>query len=300
VTSTTTTTSGGRGAIGRRALGSRAVFLGPGLVYVTIFMAIPLALVISYAFLTRGRFGGVELQFTLENFSKALGSTYLAVLGNSLLIATATTVLALAIGYPVAYAIALMPNRWRTVALILVVLPFWSNFLVRTYAWIVLLNSEGPLNKALVGIGIIDAPLGLLYTRGAVIAGLLYAYLPLMILPLYASMDRMDRSLLEAATNLGASRFRAFRDITFPLTLPGAMIGAIFVFVPSLGNFVVPELLGGGKTVMVGNLIRNQFLKARDWPFGAVLALVMVVILVGLFAAQAAVSRRINGKSARA
>ena len=300
MTTTTPTTSGGRGAIGRRALGSRAVFLGPGLVYVTVFMAIPLALVLSYAFLKRGRFGGVQLQFTLENFAKALEPTYLSVLGNSLLIATATTVLALLIGYPVAYAIAMMPSRWRTTALILIVLPFWTNFLVRTYAWMVLLNTEGPINKALVGIGLIDEPLTLLYTRGAVIAGLLYAYLPLMILPLYASMDRMDRSLLEAATNLGASRFRAFWDITFPLTLPGAMIGAIFVFVPSLGNFVVPELLGGGKTVMVGNLIRNQFLKARDWPFGAVLALVMVAFLVLLFALQAYVSRRVNGRTSHA
>jgi spermidine/putrescine transport system permease protein len=283
--------------MGRRALGSRAVFLGPGLVYVTLFMAIPIALVISYAFLKKGRFGGVQLQFTLESFHKALEPVYLSVLGNSLLIATATTLLALVIGYPVAYGIALLPSRWRTTALILIVLPFWTNFLVRTYAWIVLLNSEGPVNKALMGIGLIDQPLGLLYTRGAVIAGLLYAYLPLMVLPLYASLERMDRSLLEAATNLGASRFRAFRDVTFPLSLPGAMIGAIFVFVPSLGNFVVPELLGGGKTVMVGNLIRSQFLKARDWPFGAVLALVMIVFLVGLFAAQAAVSRRINGRS---
>jgi spermidine/putrescine transport system permease protein len=300
VTTDQATTSGGRGAIGRRALGSRAAFLGPGLVYVTLFMAIPLALVISYAFLKKGRFGGVTLDFTLASFAKALQPTYLAVLGNSLLIAAMTTILALLIGYPVAYAISLMPERWRPIALVLIVLPFWTNFLVRTYAWMVLLNTEGPINKALMSIGLIDQPIGLLYTRGAVVAGMLYAYLPLMILPLYAAMDRMDHSLLEAATNLGASRFRAFRDVTFPLTLPGAMIGAIFVFVPSLGNFVIPELLGGGKTVMIGNLIRNQFLKARDWPFGAVLALVMIVFLVLLFALQAYVSRRINGRTSHA
>ncbi len=263
-------------------------------------MAIPIALIVSYAFLTRGRFGGVRLPLTLESFTRALDPVYLQVLGNSLLIATATTVLALLIGYPVAYAIARMPSRWRTIALVLVVLPFWSNFLIRTYAWIVLLNSEGPLNKALLATGLRDEPIGLLYNRGAVIVGLLYAYLPLMILPLYASLERMDWSLLEAATNLGASRIRAFFDVTFPLTLPGAMIGAIFVFVPSLGNFIVPELLGGGKTVMVGNLIRDQFLKARDWPFGAVLALTMVTFLILLFALQAAVSRRINGPRAHA
>ncbi|MCX6431590.1 MAG: ABC transporter permease [Actinobacteria bacterium] len=300
MTTPAVTPNRGRGANKRRALGSRALFLGPGLFYVTVFMAIPIALVISYAFLTRGRFGGVRLPLTLESFTRALDPVYLQVLGNSLLIATVTTVLALLIGYPVAYAIARMPSRWRTLALVLVVLPFWSNFLIRTYAWIVLLNSEGPLNKALIATGLRDEPIGLLYNRGAVIVGLLYAYLPLMILPLYASLERMDWSLLEAATNLGASRIRAFFDVTFPLTLPGAMIGAIFVFVPSLGNFIVPELLGGGKTAMVGNLIRDQFLKARDWPFGAVLALTMVAFLILLFALQAAVSRRINGPRAHA
>jgi len=177
------------------------------------------------------------------------------------------------------------------------VLPFWSNFLIRTYAWIILLNSQGPINSALVSWGVIGAPLDLLYNRGAVVLGLLYAYLPLMILPVYASIERLDPQLGEAAANLGASRLRVFTDVTLPLTLPGALIGAIFVFVPSLGNFVVPELLGGGKTVMVGNLIRDQFLEARDWPFGAVIALIVVALLVALFAGQARVSRAINGGS---
>lgn len=294
------TTTRGRGAHRRRALGSRAVFLAPGLFYVTAFMAIPLLLVASYAFFERGRFGGVRLEFTMDNFTRAMESVYLQVLANSLLIATATTVLALLLGFPAAYAIAKLPSNWRTIALVLVVLPFWSNFLIRTYAWIVLLNSEGPLNQGLLATGIVNEPLGLLYTREAVVAGLLYAYLPLMILPVYAAIERLDPSLIEAATNLGATRIRAFFTVTVPLTLPGVMIGAIFVFVPSLGNFIVPELLGGGKTQMVGNLIRDQFLKARDWPFGATLALAMIVFLVALFAAQAMVSRRINGRSARA
>lgn len=294
------TVAQGRGATKRLALGARTVFLGPGLLYVTAFMTIPILLVVSYAFLTRGRFGGVEFPVTLENFARALDPIYLRVLWNSIFIASVTTLLALLIGYPTAYAITKLPARWRTVALVLVVLPFWTNFLIRTYAWIVLLNSQGPVNKTLESLGLIAEPLEMLYTRGAVIAGLLYAYLPLMILPVYASIERLDRSLLEAATNLGASKFRSFVTVTLPLTLPGTMIGAIFVFVPSLGNFIVPELLGGGKTVMVGNLIRDQFLKARDWPFGAVLALVMVLFLAGLFAVQAMVARRINGRGARA
>jgi spermidine/putrescine transport system permease protein len=296
----TTTAEPERGAPRRRALLGRAVFAGPGLLYITLFMTIPLLIIASYTVFTRGRFGGVQSEFTLDNFAKALEPTYLAILGNSVLIATVTTVLALALGYPTAYAIARLPRRWRTVALVLVVLPFWSNFLIRTYAWIVLLNSEGPINQVLVNLGVVGAPLELLYNRGAVIVGLLYAYLPLMILPVYASIERVDPQLQEAARNLGAGRARAFLDVTLPLTLPGTLIGAIFVFVPSMGNFIVPELLGGGKTVMIGNLIRDQFLEARNWPFGAVLALSVVGFLILLFALQALVARRINGGGARA
>jgi len=288
-----TTTRRRRGS--RSASGERLVLTGPGLLYLTVFMAVPLLLVLVYAFFQRGRFGGVVWRFTLDNFGRALDQVYLSVLSNSLVIAGLTTLLALLLGYPAAYAIAKLPTTWRTVALILVVLPFWTNFLIRTYAWIVLLNSEGPLNKGLLGLGVIDEPLGLLYTPGAVVAGLLYAYLPLMILPLYASIERLDPQLREAAANLGATPWRTFRDVTFPLTLPGVITGCLFVFVPSLGNFVVPELLGGGKTVMVGNLIRDQFLKARDWPFGATLALAVIAFLVLLFMLQALASRRVTG-----
>lgn len=284
-----------RGARWRHGLTERAVFLGPGLVYLAVFFLVPLALVLSYTFFERGRFGGIVYDFTLENYARALEPVYLSVLVNSIVIASITTVLALLIGYPTAYVMAQLPRRWRTIALILVVMPFWTNFLVRTYAWIVLLNTEGPVNGALVGLGILDAPLTLLYTPGAVVAGLLYAYLPLMILPLYAAIERLDPELREAAANLGASPVRTFLTVTLPLTLPGVLIGCIFVFVPSIGNFVIPELLGGGKTVMVGNLIRDQFLKARDWPFGSVLAMSVVVLLLGLLFLQGRVSRSVAG-----
>lgn len=296
----TVTTASGRGAARRRALIGRAAFAGPGLAYVTAFMTVPLLLIACYSVLTRGRFGGVSWEFTLENFAKAVNPTYLSILGDSLVIAGITTALALLLGYPTAYGISRLPPQWRTVALVLVVLPFWSNFLIRTYAWIVLLNSQGPVNSALVSLGVIGAPLDLLYNRGAVVTGLLYAYLPLVVLPVYAAIERVDPQLQEAARNLGATKARTFWDITLPLTLPGTMIGAIFVFVPSMGNFVVPELLGGGKTVMVGNLIRDQFLEARNWPFGAVLALAVVAFLVLLFAGQALVSRRINARGSHA
>jgi spermidine/putrescine transport system permease protein len=177
--------------------------------------------------------------------------------------------------------------------------PFWTNFLIRIYAWIILLNSQGVLNDMLLAVGLIDDPVGLLYTRGAVVVGLVYVYLPLMILPLYAAIEKVDPELLEASSNLGATRARTFWSVLFPLTLPGAVTGSILVFVPSLGNFVVPELLGGGKTVMVGNLIRDQFLKAQDWPFGSVLAMVVVVALLGLFLLQALVTRWVEGGTAR-
>jgi spermidine/putrescine transport system permease protein len=263
--------------------------------YVILFMVIPLGFILAYSFMQRGAYGGVLAEYSLSNYTRALDPIYIKVLITSIVIAAATTALALLIGYPVAYAMTLLPKKWQSILLMLIVLPFWTNFLIRTYAWILLLNSEGIINKALLSLGVISSPLEVLYTPGAVVVGLLYGYLPLMILPIYSSLERIDPTLREAAVNLGATRRETFTQITLPLSLSGAMVGSIFVFVPSVGNFIVPELLGGGKTVMVGNLIRDQFLKARDWPFGSVLALVLVVMLVALFALQARVSRKVSG-----
>lgn len=284
-------------AVSRRALLSRLTFTIPGLFYVLIFMVVPLGFILVYSFMQRGAYGGVVPTFNIDNYVRALDSIYLKVLLNSLIVAFTTTLLALMIGYPVAYAITRLPKRLQSIFLILIVLPFWTNFLIRTYAWILLLNSEGIINSALQSVGFLSAPLDVLYTPPAVVIGLLYGYLPLMILPIYSALERIDPTLQEAAVNLGASRRESFLHVTLPLSLNGAMIGCIFVFVPSIGNFIVPELLGGGKTVMVGNLIRDQFLKARDWPFGSVLALVLVALLVILFAVQARVGRKVAGTS---
>jgi spermidine/putrescine transport system permease protein len=292
--------SGPRRASGverRRKLWERILLLGPGYAYILVLFVVPLALIVSLAFFRRGRFGGVIYEPTLANFERALEPVFVQVLIDSIVIAGVTTGLALLIGFPTAWVIAQLPGRWRVIALILVVLPFWTNFLIRTYAWILLLNNEGVINGALRGIGLIDAPLGLLYNDGAIVAGLLYAYLPLMILPVFAAIERLDPELREAAANLGATPTRVFRSVTLPLTLPGVLIGCIFVFVPSLGNFVVPELLGGGKTIMVGNLIRDQFLTARDWPFGAVLAIVLVTGLLAILVLQSTLSRRSEATS---
>ncbi|WP_433228040.1 ABC transporter permease [Actinomadura formosensis] len=280
----------------RRLRAEPLVLLGPGLLYLLAFLLVPLALVLSYTIFKRGRFGGIVHEATGDNFTRAADPLYLDVLLTSVKLATVTTLLALAIGYPTAYVIARLPARWKTPALVAVVLPFWTNFLIRTYAWIVLLNSEGLVNSALTDLGVIDRPLGLLYTDGAIVTGLLYAYLPLMILPLYSAIERLDPQLAEASANLGAGPARTFLSVTLPLTLPGVLTGCVFVFVPSLGNFVIPELLGGGRTIMVGNLVRDQFLKARDWPFGSVLALSIVAVLIALLTVQAWAARRFSGE----
>lgn len=279
-------------SISKRHRREKWIFLGPGLAFIATFVAIPVLLVLSYTVFRRGRFGGIDYVFTLSNFARAWEPTYRKVLVDSVEIALAATLIALAIGYPTAYAISKLAPRWRTILLVVIVVPFWTNFLIRIYSWIVLLSTQGVVNDVLTGSGLVTERLSLLYTKGAVIAGLVYVYLPLMILPIYASVAKLEGELVEASANLGANRLVTFLKITLPLSLPGVITGSIFVFVPSLGNFVIPELLGGGKTVMVGNLVRDQFLKARDWPFGATLALVMVILLLGLFAMQSVVSRR--------
>ncbi|MFC4013102.1 ABC transporter permease [Nonomuraea purpurea] len=266
------------------------VFLSPGLTYLLVLLLVPLAVVLSYSVFQRGRYGGVVYEFTTENFGRLFDPLYLSVVGVSLKIAGLTTLIALLIGYPTAYLIAQLPRRWKTVALVAVVLPFWTNFIIRVYAWIMLLSGPGLVNSGLKVFGL--GPLELLYNQGAIVMGLLYSYLPLMILPLYAAIERLDPQLREASANLGASGFTTFRKVTLPLTVPGVLTGCLFVFVPSFGNFVIPEMLGGSKSIMVGNLIRDQFLTARDWPFGAALSLALIAVLVVLLIAQAWAARR--------
>jgi spermidine/putrescine transport system permease protein len=274
-----------------RALG-RLVFLGPGLTYLIVLLLVPLALLLSYIPFRRGRFGGIVYELTGENFTRLIDPLYLDVVLGSLKIATITTVIALLVGYPTAYLIAQLPRKWKTIALVAIVLPFWTNFLVRIYAWIILLSGPGLVNSTLMDLGLIDKPLELLYNQGTIITGLIYSYLPLMVLPLYAAIEKLDPQLREASANLGARPARTFLSVTLPLTLPGVITGCLFVFVPSFGNFVVPELLGGGRSIMVGNLIRDQFLKARDWPFGATLSLALIAVLIVLLLLQAWSARR--------
>jgi spermidine/putrescine transport system permease protein len=270
----------------------RATLLGPGVAYWTLLFVAPIGLLLAYSFLQRGPFGGVVFTFTFGNYVRAVDPLFIKVLLTSVRIAATATVVALLIGYPAALFIARVSPRWRVPLLFLVILPFWTSFLIRTYAWMVLLAPVGLINKLLIATGLIDSPLSLLYNEFAIVVGLVYSYIPLMILPLFASLERLGSAPQEAAADLYASPFRVLRTVTLPLTLPGIVAGCIFVFVPSLGNFIVPELLGGGRKIMIGNVIQQQFLQARDWPFGAVLAVVLVFIMLILLGLQAQVLRR--------
>lgn len=277
--------------VSRRRLG--LLTLAPAFLWWTVFLIIPIGIVLASSFFRRGPFGGVIYELTLDNFVRAFDPLYLGVLWYSVRIALITTVICLVVGYPAAYFIATRPSaRLRNALLVLVILPFWTNFLIRTYAWIVLLNREGVINQALQGVGLIEAPLSLLYNDFAVVMGLVYGYLPLMILPLYAALERLNPEVREAAEDLGSRPLRILRTVTIPLILPGIVAGCVFVFVPSLGNFPVPQLLGGGRRIMMGNLINQQFLEARDWPFGSTLGLMLMLILMLLLVVQSRAFRR--------
>lgn len=276
----------------RRVWGPRAVLLGPGTAWWLVFFLVPVGVLVAYSFFTRGPYGGVIYEPTVKNYVRAFDPLYLGVLWTSVRIATISTAAALLLAYPAALCIARASSRWRVPLLVLVILPFWTSFLIRTYAWMVLLNPAGLINKVLIGIGVIDEPLPLLYNEFAVTLGLVYAYLPLMVLPIYASLERLGPQSSEAAADLYATPAQTLWKVTIPLTLPGIVAGCIFVFVPSLGNFIVPDLLGGGQTVMIGNVIQQQFLTARDWPFGAVLAMSVIVLMLVVLAVQAQVLRR--------
>ncbi len=264
----------------------------PGVGWLTVLMVVPCILVFVYAFFERGVYGGIDYRFNLENFQRTGEAVYFSIFLTSAKIAGLATLVAVLIGYPAAWAIARAPSNRQTRYLVLVMLPFWSNFLIRTYAWIVLLNREGLINRGLGGLGLIDEPLNILYNQFAIVTGLVYNYLPFVILAIYSSIQQLNREVLEASEDLGAPAWKTFLRVTLPLTLPGVAAGAVFVFVLSIGNFITPDLLGGGRIQMVGNLIYDQFLTARDWPFGAALSMFLIMIMMALLFAQAVAANR--------
>ena len=260
--------------------------LAPGGFWLLVFFLLPILIMFVYSVMPRGIYGGVERGFTLEHYARFFDPLYLQVLQQTFLWSISCTVICLVLGYPVAYVIV-RSGRWRNLLLFLVILPFWTSFLVRTFAMIFLMRDTGLINNWLLKLGIIDQSLTILYTPFAVMVGLIYGFLPFMILPIYASLEKLDESLLEAAEVLGAKPSARFRRVTLPLSMPGVVAGCLLVFIPALGSFLTSDLLGGAKELMIGNLVQNQFSAARNWPFGSaasfiVMALVLAAVMIYL------------------
>src|SRR2546426_3656494 len=247
-----------------------------------LLFGVPLALVFAVSFASRGTYGGIEWTLTLGNYTSIADPLYLRIFWRSLWLAVLTTVICLVMGFPLAYVIARAPKRWQGILLFLVIIPFWTNFLVRTYAWMFILRSEGLLSTVLSALGLTHEPLTLLFTDTAELIGLVYGYLPFMVLPLYAALERLDPSLIEAAWDLYARPLQVFTRVVLPLSKSGVIAGCVLVFIPSLGAYVTPDLLGGARSMMIGNLIQHQYLVVRDWPFGSALSF---VLMAGVLAA---------------
>jgi spermidine/putrescine transport system permease protein len=256
----------------------------PALLWLLLFLVAPLVIVLVVSLATRGPYGKTVYDLTSANYLRAFDSLYLQAYWRTIWIATVTTVMTALISFPVAYYIALRVRpRWKRVLLVLTVIPFWTSFLIRTYSWILLLRSEGVINSALVHTGLIGEPVKMLYSDFAVLAGQVYGELPFMILPIYVVLERLDIRLLEAAQDLGANRLWTFLKVTLPLSRPGVIAGTVLVFIPSLGAFITPDLLGGAKSVMIGNLIQNQFSQLNQ-PFGSALSLILTAAVLVLLA----------------
>lgn len=254
------------------------LMVAPTVLWLGFFFVVPLLIVVAVSFASRTPYGQVIFDWTLGNYARFTETLYLSIFLDTLIVALITTVLTILLGYPLAYFIAQLPQKWQQPGLILVMIPFWINFLIRSYAWVIILRTQGVLNTILLKFGLIEQPLQMLYNEVAVMLGMVYALLPFMVLPIYVSIEQLDHRLLEAASDLGASPFTAFRKITLPLTMPGIAAGTILVFISSLGMFVVPDVMGGAKSALIGNLIQNQFLSARDWPFGGALSIVLALL----------------------
>ncbi|MCZ4353481.1 ABC transporter permease [Roseovarius aestuarii] len=270
----------------------RLQLLSPSVLLIGIFGLFPLTITLIYSFLSPGSYGGVTWEFSTNAYVQFLfeadifddtlsfSTTYLSIFSRSIGLALVATVGALIIGFPTAYFIASKRPEQRNFWLFLITLPFWTNLLIRTYAILLIIRDEGIINLGLMGVGITDKPIGILYTDFAVFMGLIYSYLPFMVLPLYASLEKLDFRLVEAAYDLYASRFQVLRHIIIPMAKPGIVAGCILVFIPGLGAYITPELLGGGKDLMIGNLIALQFGGSRNWPFGSAAALILMVVVM--------------------
>jgi spermidine/putrescine transport system permease protein len=276
----------------RQDIANRWLLSAPALVIILLAAIGPLFIVLVYSFLAPGSYGDVKWEFSLDGWTSVLferdifdntlsfADAHLSIFWRSVKLSLATTIVTLIIGFPTAYFIATRRERDRDIWLFLITIPFWTNLLIRTFAVLEIIRNEGIVNKLLIGVGLTDRPVQMLFTDFAIMIGMVYVYLPLMVLPLYASMEKLDFRLVEAGYDLYATRFNVLRRIIFPLVKPGVIAGSILVFIPSLGAYVTPSILGGGKNLMIGNLIELQFGQGRNWPLGAALSIALMVIVM--------------------
>lgn len=274
--------------------GTSIALIAPAFLVIGIFMVLPLMIAVAYSFMTASPYGGVTLPFTFDAYVQFLFQrdfddslyfswSYVIIIARSIYLAGATTFLCLVLGFPVAWYIVCQDAERRRLLLFLVTLPFWINTLIRTYCLVLILRDEGLLNGGLKAAGIIATPLPLLYNDGSILLGLVYTFLPFMVLPIYSTLERIDPRFVEAAHDLYASRRAVWRRIVWPLAKPGVLVGASLVFAPALGSFLAPDLLGGGKKLLIGSLVQMQFTTSRNWPFGAALSVVVTVIVLAIF-----------------
>lgn len=274
--------------------------ISPGMLWILLFFNLPIIIVLFISFVERGRAGSIRIPpvYTLENYLQLFNACasefsgpdcnpflYLGIFGHSMRIALIVTFWCIVLGYPLSYFVSRQRPLLRDALMVLVIIPFWSNFLVRTYALKQVLATEGLVNSFLMGLGLVNQPLELMFNEFAVIVGLLYGYLPFAILPMYASIEKFDHSLMEAASDLGAPPWKAFLRVMLPMTLPGVIAALVLVFVPVVGAFITPDIMGGGKIEMIGTLINRQFGVSRNWPFGSAMSLIlMLMVLIGVIA----------------
>ncbi len=286
------------------------LLIGPATVFLAVFFLVPLAIMVVTSLLAPGLYGGVEWEFYPHNFGRIFGfadpafeifdPVYLEIFLRSLRIAALTVAATLLVCYPAAFCISMMPGRWKSFCMFLIALPFFTSLIVRLFVWVLILRQSGPVNGVLMALGLIERPLDLIYTEGAIILGMVYIFIPFMFMPIYASVEKLDWSLVRASQDLGAGPVRTFLRVILPLTAPGIAGGAIIVFIPALGNFIVPAILGGAKVMMLGNLIEQQFLSARNWPFGSALAMMVMSVMLIVMAGFVFVSGRRRSAAASA
>lgn len=269
-------------ALSTRSRGLLAILLTPGVFWLTCFFVIPLLIVLVVSFSKRSLLGVVDYSFNLNNYIRVFdpNAPYFTIFLRSMSLASVNTVLCLLFAYPFAFYIARQTPQRQKFLIFLVMVPFWTNFLIRTYALMFIIRDTGLINSWLINLGLIDEPFQILFTPTAIRLGMLYGYLPFAVLPLYASIEQLDYNYIQAAQDLGANAFRVFWRIILPLTMPGVVAAAIITFIPALGDFITPDLLGGGNTFLIGNVLQQQFLTVRDWPFGSAMSVVLMILVL--------------------